>query len=351
MTVESRPGRLVGEPPELWYRDTVSCLQSTLASAILAQDGDPVEVLGAHWGFLHRPGEVRAEEYYYACRVVNDLGASLAPHHPLSVTWREPAHPDEPLDDVAAAVADGRLLIAAVDNYHLPFRPAFADVHAAHLVVVYGLDLERGLVSVSDAMPPRFSGTLRIEDFLRAWGGDPESADGDPDPFFRAVRHRNRWLDVRLGQQRPTPDAAFLRRALAVDAELMTDPTGADDPACWSGLAGLARYLDDLINRCEDDDALTTQAYTFGWGAQAQTSIHAEFLRVWGTTHDVPAVREAARRVEHVANCWGPLRVACAHGREASPRLSADLRHHGRLLREAHDAAVEELARAGEALT
>ena len=59
---------MVTEPePELWYRDLISCLQATFGSLLARQGADPLSVLGAGWQFLHLPGDVRSEEFYYPC--------------------------------------------------------------------------------------------------------------------------------------------------------------------------------------------------------------------------------------------------------------------------------------------
>ena len=165
VNVTARTYMVIGPEPELWYRDLVSCLQATFGSVLARAGADPLSVLGAGWRFLHRPGDVRSEEFYYPCPASKsgeiDLGSALAPHHELHSRWWQPADENDVWREVRETLADDRLVIAAVDNFHLPFRPAYGDVHAAHLVVVYGLDETRGVVYVSDAMPPAFRGAVR----------------------------------------------------------------------------------------------------------------------------------------------------------------------------------------------
>ena len=183
--VSARTYQITGPEPELWYRDLISCLQATFGSLLIRVGADPLAVLGAGWRFLHLPGDVRSEEFYYPCHDA-DLGAALAPHHELHSRWWQPADEDDVWLEVRASLADDRPVIAAVDNFHLPFRPAYGDVHAAHLVVVYGLDEVRGLVYVSDAMPPAFRGAVPIEEFLRSWGSaNPTDVQ---DAFFSDAR-------------------------------------------------------------------------------------------------------------------------------------------------------------------
>ncbi len=67
------------EAPLLWYRDPISCLQSTFASVLDRAGVNPLVALGAGWEFLYVPDDVRSEEFYYPCRYEGDLGRSLFP--------------------------------------------------------------------------------------------------------------------------------------------------------------------------------------------------------------------------------------------------------------------------------
>ncbi len=189
-----------GAAPVLWYRDPISCLQSTFATVLTRAGEDPLAVLGAGWHFRYLPGDVRSEEFYYPC-TDDDLGAAIAPHQALHSRWWRPADADDPLRELRAALEADKLVIAAVDNFHLPFRPAFGDVHAAHLLIVYGLDEYRGVVHVSDAMPPAYRGPIPIDAFMRSWGS-ANPAD-EQDAFFSSSEIGRRCLDVEV--QGPYP--------------------------------------------------------------------------------------------------------------------------------------------------
>lgn len=333
-------------PVPLWCRDLVSCLQATFATLLMHRGHDPLEVLGAHWEFRYRPGDVRSEEFYFPERVPGDLLASIAPHHPVSSRWAA-GRDERPLDAIAAQLRAGRPVVAAVDNFHVPFRPAFGDVHAAHLLVVYGLDEERGLVHVSDAMPPEFAGPIPVADFLRAWSS--ENPRDVQDAFFSDAGIGRRYLEVSIGEPFPALDAPMLRRVLAHNRQLFADP--GDGHGDWCGRAGLARYLQEVLERAAGGDARALEeAYPFGWGMQAQASLHGELLRAWGHRHAVPALREAGRLVEAVAHAWTGLRMTAAHGRADPAAAVRDLARHARRLRHAHEAADEGIAEAGEAL-
>jgi hypothetical protein len=338
-------------PPRLWYRDLISCLQATFATVLDQAGEEPLDVLGAAWQFVYRPGEVSSEEFSYPCRFPGDLGRSLAPHHPLSSRWVVPADPGDPLAEIRAALDAGRLPVAAVDNFHLPFRPAYGDVHAAHLITVFGLDEGRGLVHVADAMPPEFRGPVPLPAFLAAW--DSANPADVQDAFFSDARIGRRLLEIAVGGPYPELTPARLAGFLRSDAERMSSGA-ADGPQGAQGLAGLARYTRELVERSAAGDATAVrELYPFGWGMQAQASLHGELLRTRGAAWRMPRLAVAGRAVEAVAHAWTGLRITGAHARgdaegaaEALARHSAVLRHR---YAEAHDAIGAALGELGPA--
>jgi hypothetical protein len=330
---------ITGPEPELWYRDLISCLQATFGSLVARQGADPLSVLGAGWRFLHLPGDVRSEEFYYPCPADEsgdiDLGAALAPHHELRARWWQPADENDIWREVRAALVDDRLVIAAVDNFYLPFRPAYGDVHAAHLVVIYGLDETRGVVYVSDAMPPAFRGTVPIDEFLRSWNSaNPTDVQ---DAFFSDARIGRRCLDVRLDAAPAplTPErfGGFLR----TDIEAFTTATSAR-----TGLSGYDEFAAELIDRCRARDAgALRELYPFGWGMQAQASLHGELLRRCGRAWTDPALAGAGRAVEAVAHAWTGLRITGAHGLDDPSAVAPDIAHHATVLRGTYARAID----------
>ncbi|MFI6683276.1 BtrH N-terminal domain-containing protein [Streptomyces sp. NPDC050485] len=331
---KARTYMITGPEPELWYRDLISCLQATFGSQLAREGADPLAVLGAGWQFLHLPGDVRPEEFYYPC-ADGELGKALAPHHDLSARWWQPADEDDVWREVREHLADDRLVIAAVDNFHLPFRPAYGDVHAAHLVVIYGLDETRGVVHVSDAMPPAFRGAVPIEEFLRSWGSaNPTDVQ---DAFFSDSKIGRRCLDVRLGTQPAPLTPELLGGYLRTNIEGFTTETSAR-----TGLAGYDAFVADLIERCQTGDAgALRELYPFGWAMQAQASLHGELLRRCGRDWDDPVLAATGRAVESVAHAWTGLRFTGAHG-HGDPRAAApDIAHHATLLRAAYVRAVD----------
>lgn len=344
MTVDTtaRTYMTTGREPEWWYRDLVSCLQATFGSFLLREGADPLAVLGAGWRFLHLPGDVRAEEFYYPCLPdetgTADLGAALAPHHELRARWWQPKDEDDVWREVRETLADDRLVIAAVDNFHLPFRPAYGDVHAAHLVVIYGLDETRGVVHVSDAMPPAFRGAVPIEEFLRSWGS--ANPTDDQDAFFSDSRIGRRCLDLRLDAPPARLTPALLGGFLRTDVEAFTTATSAR-----TGLAGLDEFATELVDRCRAGDAgALRELYPFGWGMQAQASLHGELLRRCGRQWGYPALAGAGRAVEAVAHAWTGLRFTGAHGLDDPRAVAADIAHHATVLRGMYARAVDAVA-------
>ncbi|AZM55248.1 hypothetical protein DMA15_23985 [Streptomyces sp. WAC 01529] len=341
MTVDmtSRTYMITGPEPEWWYRDLISCLQSTFGSLLIREGADPLAVLGAGWQFLHLPGDVRSEEFYYPCAPdesgAADLGAALAPHHQLRSRWWQPADENDVWREVRETLAGNRLVIAAVDNYHLPFRPAYGDVHAAHLVVIYGLDETRGVVYVADAMPPAFRGAVPIEEFLRSWGSaNPNDVQ---DAFFSDARIGRRCLDVRLDAPPAPLTPELLGGYLRTDNEGFTTATSSR-----TGLTGYDEFAAELLDRCRAGDAgALRELYPFGWGMQAQASLHGELLRRCGRQWDDPALAGAGRAVEAVAHAWTGLRFTGAHGLDDPRAASPDIAHHTTVLRGAYARAVD----------
>ena len=350
MTAEMRmrTSMIRGPEPEWWYRDLVSCLQATFGTVLARAGADPLSVLGASWRFLHLPGDIRSEEFYYPCvpdaAGEIDLGAALAPHHELHARWWQPADEDDVWQEVRRTLAEDRLVIAAVDNFHLPFRPAYGDVHAAHLVVVYGLDETRGVVYVSDAMPPAFRGAVPIGEFLRSWGS-LNPADWQ-DAFFSASQIGRRCLDVRLDATPAPLTPELLGGYLRADIE-----ANASGIAARTGLAGFDAFTKELLERCRagDADALT-ELYPFGWAMQAQASLHGELLRRCGRQWDDPQLAGAGRAVELVAHAWTGLRFTGAHGLPDPKAAASDIAHHTTALRANYARAYDAVGAAADRL-
>lgn len=327
--------------PELWYRDLISCLQATFATVVAREGADPLAVLGAGWRFLHLPGDVRPEEFYYPCPAdtsgATNLGAALAPHYDLHARWWQPADECDIWREMRAMLERDQLVIAAVDNFYLPFRPAFGDVHAAHLVVVYGLDEINQMVYVSDAMPPAFRGPVPFDAFLQSWGS--ANPDDIQDAFFSNSRIDRRCIDVQLRVPPPPLSPELLGGFIRANVDNFTTTRSGR-----TGLSGYDRFAAELIERSRAGDSQALrELYSFGWGMQAQASLHGELLRRCGREWDNPALAGAGRAVEAVAHAWTGLRITGAHGIDDPCTVSSEISHHATVLRSKYALAVDAL--------
>jgi hypothetical protein len=346
--------------PAAWYRDTAGCLQATVGSALLPTGWDPLDVLGAGWSFAHLPADAPREEFYLPLLPGVEPGRALAPHHALELRWAKASGTGgAALDELAGVLARGGLPIAAVDNYHLPFRPAYSDVHAAHLVIVYAIDGYRNLVQVADPTPPAFSGAVRIEDFLAAWqSGNP--AD-EQDAFFSQNAIDGRFLVLEpLGAPQPLSPRR-LAEALRANHRGFQHPRDTPDggpggtpdggPA-WLGMAGLRHYLGALGDAATAGDRETVRrVYPGCWNAQSSASLHGELLRARGAAWRLPELIELGRAVERVAHAWTAVRVTAAH-HWRDPRPAAEMvRAQGHRLQARYQSALALVPAAGRRLT
>ncbi|MFI6130803.1 BtrH N-terminal domain-containing protein [Micromonospora sp. NPDC051141] len=329
---------------QLWTRDLGSCLHATLATVLLHGGYDPVTVLGAPWEFRRRPGAWSPEEYYFLAEP-DSLAKRLALFHPFESRWHHGG--DGGLEQLRDALAVGVLPIVAVDNFHLPFRPAYRDVHAAHLLVVYGITATE--VFVSDAQPPAFQGPIPTADFLASWGS-LNPAD-DADVFFSASPSGRRWLRAVMRGPVPEPDRRWLGHVIRENVRRYRQETTAD---VQTGLAGLRRYLDELCSLRPGTGAAAdalSELYVISWNIQAQAGLHAEFLRRAGVRWAVLELAEAAAAVDAVAHGWTAVRMTGAHARVWQRRRFDELRWHSAELVRRLEVALARLDRAADAVS
>lgn len=316
--------------PQPWYRDAASCLPATIATVLAHAGHDPLELIGTGWSFCHLPGELPFEEFYWPVPAGAELGRCLIPHHPVQIRWTACSGPETALAEFSALLRRGVLPIVAVDNFHLPFRPAYHDVHAAHLIVLYGVDRYRDLVLVADPAPPGFNGPLSVEAFTAA-SSSANPAD-DQDAFFAETEIGQRYLVVEPAAELVPLTPAGFGAALQRNLDGFAATTGAEPAAGpWVGLAGLRRYLRSLGQAASDGHRQQLrQAYPFGWGPQGSAAIHGELLRTRGGQWRLPELIEAGRAIEQVAHQWTALRVTAAHYWNEPDRIGAllDLRGH-----------------------
>ncbi len=297
-----------------WRHDLAGCLHTCMAGLLGFHGRDPLEVLGASWGFSYRLGDVRREEYYFPCRPGASLLESMAPHHPVRSVWH---HPDSARDgwlQVRDAVAAGQPVAVAVDNYELPFRPAYQDVHANHLILVSGFDERRSVVRVLDTVPPRFEGEILISQ-LTASRDSGNGRSHDRDMFFTDAPIANRWLTIEVDQERfPVFDEEFVRHVIASNAaSFRAEPDPGDGEL--SGLAGQRTFLRDAAKRYAAGEDVCDELFVIAGVLLACTALHADWLSHAAERFGRPELAEAARRVERVAHHWSAVRILAARTR------------------------------------
>lgn len=335
-----------------WRHDLGHCLHATMGVLLGSHGADPLHVLGAAWGFGYRSGDLRREEYYVPFGATSLLGA-MAPHHPVSSRWHRPPDPETAWTQVRDAVKDGRAVAAAVDNFHLPFRPAYRDVHTNHLLTVYGFDDERDEVLLADPVPPRFQGAITRAEFAAArFSANPE--DHDRDLFFTRNPIDGRWLEISVGPDLPPWDLDHVRSVISANvAALEGDRTlwdgYADDGAeLFGGRRGLARFLDAAAARMRtgDDTEVVDETFVVAGTVLAETGVHADWLAAAGDTFARPELTEVSRLVERIAHHWSAVRIIVANARADTAAAAGDLERRAEALLADLDRALELLARA-----
>ncbi|MFI5836649.1 BtrH N-terminal domain-containing protein [Micromonospora sp. NPDC051300] len=342
---------LLDEPP-FWFHDLGNCLHDCLAVLLLARGFDPVEALGAVWQFHHDPAQVRGEEFYHPTPRPT-LGETMFPFHPVRARWRHPADGAAGWDGLRQSLREGRLAIAAVDNFHMPIRPAFGDVHAAHLVVVWGYDDDTGEAYVLEPTPPLYRGPIPIADFLRARGSGNEARPETRDYFFAGPRIAHRWIDVEFTGPPPVTDAPWTAAVIRSNVDEFRDPTSS--PAGRGGLDGLRHWLGDIRDRAHGGNAEVAagalgELYGVGWAAQGAAALHADFLRAAGRRLGRDELVQAGRQVDRLANEWTALRVFGAHGSTGALRVADQLGPRSRRLLAGVEEALDRLDATAAAL-
>ncbi|WP_017582720.1 BtrH N-terminal domain-containing protein [Nocardiopsis valliformis] len=291
------------DPVLPWYDDLSSCLQTDIGHVLELRGWDPVQALGAGWRFRPPGGPVEPVEYFHPAG--ESLQEEFCLYHPVRLTWHQPPGPDTAHDDLVEALARGASVIVAVNNFHMPFRPAYRDVHAAHLVIVTGWDEQRGLYEVVDPMPPAFSGTLPRTVLEKA--REDLSVEDESDPFFAGSRPSWRWLEVTATGPQPRADGPWVDDAVRRNIAALDAPDRGP-----RALADLVSGLPERV-RSRGPRALR-EIYVLGWPAQAEAALHSTFLFQAANRLRRPDLADAADAVGRVAHAWTGFRVSAAHG-------------------------------------
>ena len=293
-----------------WRHDLVGCLWTSAATILRWHDLPVLETLGAAWGFRHLPGGLRREEYYYPTPPGVSLYEALAPYHPIRSTWHQPADAAEGWAQVREQVDLGVPTVVAADNFYLPFRPAYQDVHTNHLVTVYGYDGSAGTVRVLDTVPPRFDGDIRLDE-LAAARGSLNPILHDRDMFFTDVPIAHRWLEISVDADAfPAFDRATIVRTIQRNlAGFATEPGSVEG---FAGLAGQRAYLADIADRLDNGADIRDELFLIAGAALANTALHADWLALAGTTLGEDRLALLGRSVERIAHHWTAIRILSA---------------------------------------
>lgn len=295
-----------------WRHELGGCLHSTLAHLLAAEGIDPDRALGASWSFRYRDGDVRAEEYYFPAADGASLIEAVAPRAGAVSQWFRPGPGDPAWGDIAAELAEGHLVAVAVDNFYLPFRPAYRDVHANHLLTITALDLHGGVAEILDPVPPAFSGPIGLVDLMAA-RGSPNPAVHDRDMFFTGRPIDNSWLSLRRVAEPLAWTHASVKESIAGDVAAYRQPSPSGE--FW-GLAGLEAFLRVAAHRLGDAIAAADELFVVAGTALAASAVHADWLRHAALDFDAPPLSEAARTVDRVAHHWSAIRILAALSRK-----------------------------------
>jgi hypothetical protein len=312
--------RVVLDGVRAWRHELGTCLHSCAATVLAAAGLDPLATLGARWGFHYRPSDVRREEYYQPCPPGVSLVAALAPYAPVRSRWHRPADADQAWHQVREQILAGRPAVVAVDNFELPFRPAYQDVHTNHLVVVYGFDDEEAVCWVNDVVPPAFDGRLDRR-YLDAARASRNPALHERDMFFTDNPIGDRWLEIEVDRSGPWPsldDRATVRSALLTNLRDLLEPV-RETAEAHEGLAGIAEFLTGAADRLAGGEDVTDEVFILAGALTASTAMHASYLRAAAASLRVPALAEAGRAVDRVAHHWTATRILVATIDAAGP--------------------------------
>jgi Butirosin biosynthesis protein H, N-terminal len=330
-----------------WRHALAGCLHSCVGTVLDFHGVAPLDALGPRWSFYYAR-DVRREEYYYPCPPGTSLLEALVPGYPCRSRWQLPGDEQEGWTQVREQVLAGRPVIVAVDNYHLPFRPAYRDVHTNHLAIVYGFDDDKGTAWVCDEVPPAFNGEITIAD-LTAARHSTNPVIHARDRFFTANPIAGRWLSIELAEQpaRGGHDLAniqtWLRANLAgFGPDTSSSATNGSSQDAYVGLAGQHRFLTDAAATIgADGDAATAsrdELFIVAGTALAGCAIHADWLARTAALVREPGLLEGARLVERVAHHWSAIRISTAAGGDAGT-----LRRRAGALRADHLVALDRL--------
>ena len=293
-----------------WRHDLAGCLHACAATLVGHAGFAPLEALGASWDFYYQLGDIRSEEYYFPCPEGRSLLSSLAPSHPISSRWHWPRDAEQGWHEVREQILAGSPAAVAVDNFELPFRPAYQDVHSNHLVVVYGFDDERRSALVLDAIPPFFRGELPLP-VLAAARESGNRVSHERDMFFADNPIGNRWLQLLVDG----PPSTVTGSPAGYLAGNLENFRVAARPGSYRGRDGIADFLAKMSDRLEGGYPIADELFVVAGVALASTAVHADWVADTGQRLGLAGWPELARQIDRVAHHWTAIRILASLSR------------------------------------
>lgn len=195
--------------------------------------------LGLSWGFgLPEGGRHDLTEFSFPLRSAGDLPSLLRRRGGLDVCRH-----DDP---------DGRAMhrylrmtaepvIAVVDSFYLPYRPAYGRVHSSRTIIIEGREGDQ--VRVDDCWEPTYRGLLQIR-HLEAARRSRAEADPLLEPVFTGVQGDAEWFSVSV---RPIPLDDPVRWAVTMIGTLIREITVPEQGAGTRfGLVALRETVESL---------------------------------------------------------------------------------------------------------
>lgn len=309
--------RKVLDGAPLYYHEVASPLYYVLGTLFKYHGCRQLELaLGAVWDFYFCAGDQVRYEYCFPGPGPT-LADNMFPYAGVKADWRTGGDAAGAWRAVRERLDGGEPVVAAVDNFHLPFRPAYHDVHTNHLLVVYGYDAGTGSAWVLDATPPAYKGTLALSD-LELARGSKNPRECDRHMFFTQTPIDNRWLDASFPAGRPEVDEALVARIISDNLARMNAVSRRSDVLLGlAGIRALAGRIGGLAGlppgESRGHEAEDITAFIFGrmLGTRA---FHADFLYSAACILGDPRVRRAARDMEIAAHGWVAARIMLGKG-------------------------------------
>lgn len=151
-------------------------------------------LLGARWSFAvpHRAADLY--EYSLPLNPI-DFRNTLAIRTGIVIDY----HSDDDSEYLYDCLKQRQALIAAVDSFFLPYRPAFQRVHSNRTIIINGTG-DPFSVWVEDSWPPSYRGPLSVSDLEKARHSSVPRVPS-LEPIFSGHAINGEWFSVKV---RPT---------------------------------------------------------------------------------------------------------------------------------------------------